>query len=92
MHRSPSPREVELDLGDEVYVGVFVCSHEANERVTAEFDNVRISVPAPDGFVPYRDYIGSQLEIMDVATGVRTSCTAATIRSKPRTGRRMARR
>lgn len=67
-----SPREVELDLGDEVYVGVFVCSHEANERVTAEFDNLRISVPAPEGFVPYRDYIGSRLEIMDVATGVRT--------------------
>jgi hypothetical protein len=34
------PREVELDLGDEVYVGLFVCSHDADERVTAEFDNV----------------------------------------------------
>jgi hypothetical protein len=67
-----APREVELDLGDEVYVGVFVCSHDADESVTAEFDNVRISVPAPDDFVPYQDYIGSNLEIMDVESGVRT--------------------
>ena len=64
-----APREVELDLGDEVYVGVFVCSHDADESVTAEFDNVRISVPAPDDFVPYRDFIGSNLEIMDVESG-----------------------
>jgi regulation of enolase protein 1 (concanavalin A-like superfamily) len=67
-----APRDVELDLGDEVYVGLFVCSHDAEEAVTAEFDNVRISVPAADDFVPYRDFIGSNLEIMDVATGVRT--------------------
>jgi TolB protein len=67
-----SPREVDLDLGDEVYVGLFVCSHDADEVETAEFDNVRISVPAPDDFVPYRDFIGSNLEIMDVETGVRT--------------------
>jgi TolB protein len=67
-----APREVELDLGDEVYVGIFACSHEADEVITAEFDNVRISVPAPDDFVPYRDFIGSNLEIMDVDTGVRT--------------------
>lgn len=66
------PREVELDLGDEVYVGIFACSHEADEAITAEFDNVRINVPAPDDFVPYRDFIGSNLEIMDVDTGVRT--------------------
>ena len=70
--RLSAPREVELDLGDEVYVGIFACSHEADEMITAEFDNVRISVPAPDDFVPYRDFIGSNLEIMDVDTGVRT--------------------
>jgi tricorn protease-like protein len=67
-----SPREVELDLGDEAYVGLFVCSHDVDEIETAEFDNVRIVVPAADDFVPYRDFIGSNLEIMDVATGVRT--------------------
>jgi TolB protein len=66
-----APRDVELDLGDEVYVGVFVCSHDADESVTAQFDNVRIIVPAPDDFVPYQDFIGSNLEVMDVDTGVR---------------------
>jgi TolB protein len=66
------PRYVELDLGDEVYVGIFACSHEADEVITAEFDNVRITVPAADDFVPYRDFIGSNLEILDVDTGVRT--------------------
>jgi TolB protein len=66
------PRDVELDLGDDVLVGIFVCSHHATDEVTAEFDNVRISVPAADDFVPYRDFIGSNLEIMDVETGVRT--------------------
>ena len=29
-------------------------------------------MPPKDGWVPYRDYIGSNLEIMDVATGERT--------------------
>jgi Tol biopolymer transport system component len=32
---------------------------------------VRIVIPAPDNFTPYRDYIGSNLEIMDVASGHR---------------------
>jgi TolB protein len=67
-----TPRDVELDLGDEVYVGLFVCSHDPDELVTAEFDNVRLTVPAADDFVPYRDFIGSNLEVLDVDTGVRT--------------------
>jgi len=37
----------------------------------AIFSNVRIVIPAPDDFVPYRDFIGSNLEVMDVATGHR---------------------
>lgn len=67
-----TPRDVEVDLGDEIYVGIFACSHDTDETITAEFDNVRLTVPAPDDFVPYRDFIGSNLEIMDVDTGVRT--------------------
>ena len=63
--------EVTLDLGDEVYVGLFVCSHNKDVTEKAVFSNVRITVPAKDGFVPYRDYIGSNLEVMDVATGRR---------------------
>jgi Tol biopolymer transport system component len=63
--------EVTLDLGDEVYVGLFVCSHNKDVTEKAVFSNVRITVPAKDNFVPYRDYIGSNLEVMDVATGRR---------------------
>jgi Tol biopolymer transport system component len=62
---------VSLDLGDEVYVGLFVCSHNKDVTETAVFSNVRITVPAKDDFVPYRDYIGSNLEVMDIATGQR---------------------
>jgi Tol biopolymer transport system component len=65
------PSEIELELPDEVLVGVFVCAHDANAIEEAQFDNVRIVVPAADDFVPYRDYIGSNLEIMNVETGVR---------------------
>src|SRR5215204_6491871 len=63
--------EVSLDLGDEVYVGLFVCSHNKDVTEKAVFSNVRITVPALDDFVPYRDYIGSNLEVMDVTTGKR---------------------
>ena len=63
--------EVSLELGDEVYVGLFVCSHNKDVTETAMFSNVRITIPARDDFVPYRDYIGSNLEVMEVATGKR---------------------
>src|SRR5262249_47726583 len=66
-----SPREVELDLGDAVYVGIFVCSHNATVTELGMFRNVRIDVPAPANFVPYRDYIGSRVELVDVETGRR---------------------
>jgi Tol biopolymer transport system component len=32
------------------------------------FRDVEITVPARDNFVPYREYIGSKLEVMDLAT------------------------
>ena len=60
-----------LELGDDVYVGLFVCSHNADVVEKAVFSNVRVTVPARDNFVPYREYIGSDLEILDVATGLR---------------------
>jgi TolB protein len=66
-----SSEEVSLDLGDDVYVGLFVCSHNKDVAEKAVFKNVRITVPAPDNFTPYRDYIGSNLEVMDVSTGNR---------------------
>jgi len=57
-----------LDLGDEVYVGLFVCSHNANVSETAVFNNVRIVVPAgPNG--GYGHYIGSDINILNLETG-----------------------
>ena len=62
---------VDVDLGDDVYVGLFVCSHNPDVIERAVFRDVRIVVPAKDDFVPYRAYIGANLEIMDVQTGDR---------------------
>src|SRR4029453_299292 len=61
----------DLDLGDEVYVGLFLCSHNPGVVERATFSNVRLVVPPKEGWRPYRDYIGSNLEVMEVATGAR---------------------
>ena len=61
----------DLNLGDEVYVGLFTGSHNADVVETGVFRDVRISVPAREGLVPYREYLGSNLEILDVTSGNR---------------------
>lgn len=61
----------DLPLGDAVYVGLFLCSHDPEVVESAIFRNVRIIRPAKDGFVPYRDYIGSHLELLDLRSGHR---------------------
>jgi WD40 repeat protein len=58
-----------FDLGDEVYAGLFICAHNGNVVEKARFRDVRIIHPVKEGFVPYRDYIGSVLEILDVHSG-----------------------
>jgi len=63
--------QTNLALGDEVYAGLFLCSHNSNVVEKAIFRDVRIIRPARADFVPYRDYIGSHLEILDVTTGRR---------------------
>jgi regulation of enolase protein 1 (concanavalin A-like superfamily) len=60
-----------IDLGDDVYVGLFVCSHNKNAMEKARFDNVRIIKPIKENFIPYREYISSSIETMDIATGTR---------------------
>jgi TolB protein len=60
-----------VELGDEVYVGLFMSAHNKDMVEKGSFDNVRIIVPAKEGFTPYRDYIGSHIEIFDVASGKR---------------------
>ncbi|MDZ4708609.1 MAG: biopolymer transporter TolR [Saprospiraceae bacterium] len=61
----------EMELNDEVYAGLFICSHLEDVLETAVFSNVRIIIPVQPDYRPYRDYIGSHLEVMDVATGHR---------------------
>jgi Tol biopolymer transport system component len=61
----------DLNLGDDVLVGLALCSHNPDVVERAVFSNVRIIRPAKDGFVPYRDYIGSVLELLDVQSGRR---------------------
>jgi TolB protein len=61
----------DIALGDEVYAGLFVCSHNKDVIEKAVFRNVRIIIPAKEDFVPYRDYIGSNLEILDIQSGNR---------------------
>ncbi len=61
----------DINLGNDVYVGLFVGSHNADVVETGVFSNVRISVPAPAALVPYKQYLGSNLELLEVASGKR---------------------
>ncbi len=61
----------DLILGDDVYVGLFICAHNKDVVEKVSFDNVRIIVPAKENFVPYKDYIGSSIELMDINSGNR---------------------
>jgi Tol biopolymer transport system component len=61
----------DLDLGEEVYVGIFVSAHNKDVVEKGTFRDVRITKPAPATLVPYREYLGSNVEILDVTTGNR---------------------
>jgi hypothetical protein len=61
----------DIDLGDEPYVGLFVCAHNKDDIHKVQFQDVRITFPADAKFVPYKDYIGSNLEILDIDSGHR---------------------
>ncbi len=60
-----------MNLDKEVYVGIYISSHKPEVLESAIYRNVRIIRPAAIDFRPYRDYLGSNLELMDVATGLR---------------------
>jgi len=63
----------DVALGDEVLVGLFVCSHSAGIVEKARFTNLRVTITAQADFVPYQDYIGGTIELLDVETGRRTA-------------------
>jgi len=60
-----------VQLDNEVYIGIYMCSHNPEVLESATYRNVRVIRPVDPDFEPYRDYIGSNLEIMDVSTGNR---------------------
>ncbi|MEP7110664.1 MAG: biopolymer transporter TolR [Ferruginibacter sp.] len=62
----------DFDLGDEVYVGLFVGSHNADVLETGVFRDVRITVPFHgDADNRTQMKLGSNLELMDMASGNR---------------------
>jgi TolB protein len=61
----------DVKLGDEVFVGIYLCSHNAEVSEKATLHNVRLIRPAADNFAPYRDYLGSDVELLDVDAGAR---------------------
>lgn len=66
-----SVQATDIPLGDDVYVGLFITAHNDTVTERATLSDVRITVPVRAGFVPYREYLGSNVEIMEVATGRR---------------------
>jgi TolB protein len=61
-----------IDLGDDVYVGLFVGSHNSDVAETGVFSNVRLTVPYKGVSDQSTDMtLGSNLEILEVASGKR---------------------
>jgi hypothetical protein len=61
----------DMTMPDAVIAGLALCSHNPDVVERAVFGNVRVIRPAAANFRPYRDYIGSVLEVLDIATGDR---------------------
>ena len=61
----------DIDLGNEVYLGLFVCSHEQDIIEQAAFQDVRIIVPVKEAFERGRDPFGSHLELLELSSGHR---------------------
>jgi WD40 repeat protein len=61
-----------IDLGDDVYVGLFVGSHNADVLETGVFSNVRITVPFKgESGQATQMTLGSNLELLELASGHR---------------------
>ena len=60
-----------LKTPGKILAGIFICSHNDTVVESALFHNVRLVKPAPETLTPYREFLGSHLEIMEVQTGYR---------------------
>lgn len=62
----------DIDLGEEVYAGLFVGSHNSDVLETGIFSNVRITVPhKTESNQETQMTLGSNLEVLEVASGKR---------------------
>jgi TolB protein len=66
------------NLPDDLFVGLFVCAHNPRVKETAVFRDVQIIRPARADFVPYRDYIGSVLHVLEIDSGQLVTLLAST--------------
>lgn len=65
-------RVINIDMKDEIYIGLFVCAHNTNARTTGIFRDVRITIPfSGNPAHAYPMKLGSNLEVLDIATGNR---------------------
>ena len=60
------------EIRKEAFIGLYVCSHEKSVSERALFSEVRIIKPFTEQLTPYQDYLGSNLEILDLESGRRS--------------------
>ncbi|WP_018615470.1 TolB family protein [Segetibacter koreensis] len=60
-----------LNLGDDVFVGLFIGSINQDKVEKGIYNNIRLTIPVPKILSIYRTDIGSNLEILDIETGNR---------------------
>jgi Tol biopolymer transport system component len=59
------------EIRNEAFIGIYVCSHEKDASERAIFSDVRIIKPFGEEKTAYQDYLGSNLEILDLESGKR---------------------
>ena len=59
------------EIRNEAFVGLYVCSHEKEVSERAIFSDVRIIRPFGEEMTAYQDYLGSNLEVLDLESGKR---------------------
>lgn len=65
MHEMP-------DWKEEIFAGLFICSHDSAVTENARVWNVRIDHPVMESYNPYKQgYISSRLETINIADGIR---------------------
>ena len=66
-----------VNIGVDLLAGLFICSHNNKFSEEVEFSNTRVFSTAPGDLVQYKTYLGSALEVMDIASGQRQVLASA---------------